>query len=92
MNSLSPTLAAVLVSNDIAFLSHLCLFTIPNWEVSMLVQFVQWDATICETPRKVTGQSGAVTDDITLLPIKRPTLDSTLSVVNFFFTFHKTLL
>lgn len=46
----------------------------------------------CETPRKVTGQSGAVTDDIALLPITRPTSQSTGSVVNFFFAFHKTLL
>lgn len=55
----------------------------------MLVQFVRWDTTICETPGKVTGQSGAVADDIALLPIKRPTSQSTVSVVNFFLPFTK---
>lgn len=55
----------------------------------MLVQFVLWDAMSCETPRKVTGQSGAVTDNIALLPITRPTSQSTGSVVNFFLPFTK---
>lgn len=63
---------------------HSCQGGIKHKLHKVLVQFMWRDTAICETPGKVTGQSDAVTDDIALLPITRPTSQSTVSAVNFF--------